>query len=84
MATQIGMEGKFTPIPCTNCLNYETQLINAQQKIGDLEKHIAGLERYKQELNKETAFRKQMEETWNEKKEEYKEQVRRSLKSDFL
>lgn len=58
------------------CLNYEAQLVNAQQKIHDLEKHIITLERYKQELSKETAFRKDMEEKWNEKKEEYKEEVR--------
>lgn len=57
------------------CSNYEAQLLNAQQKIYDLEKHIISLERYKQELSKETAFRKDMEQKWNEKKEEYKEQV---------
>ena len=61
------------------CSNYEAQLVNAQQKILDLEKHIITLERYKQELSKETAFRKDMEEKWNEKKEEYKEKVSGSL-----
>lgn len=61
---------------CDMCSSYEAQLLNAQQKIHDLEKHIISLERYKQELSKETAFRKDMEEKWNEKKEEYKEQVR--------
>ena len=57
------------------CSNYEAQLVNAQQKLLDLEKHIITLERYKQELSKETAFRKDMEEKWNEKKEQYKEEV---------
>lgn len=57
------------------CSNYEAQLLNAQGKIHDLEKHIMSLERYKQELSKETTFRKEMEAKWNEKKEKYKEQV---------
>lgn len=62
--------------PCEMCSNYEAQMLNAQGKIHDLEKHIMSLERYKQELNKETTFRKEMEVKWNEKKEEHKEQVR--------
>lgn len=61
--------------PCDSCASHVSQLLNAQQKIHDLEKHIVSLERYKQELSKETAFRKEMEVKWNEKKEEYKEQV---------
>ncbi|XP_065211031.1 rab GTPase-binding effector protein 1-like isoform X2 [Planococcus citri] len=69
------VNGKRTFSACEMCSNYEAQLLNAQQKIHDLEKHIVALERYKQELSKETAFRKDMEEKWNEKKEEYKEQV---------
>lgn len=69
------VNGKKTLGACEMCSNYEAQLLNAQQKIHDLEKHIVALERYKQELSKETAFRKDMEEKWNEKKEEYKEQV---------
>ena len=60
---------------CELCTNYEAQLGNAQQKILDLENHIITLERYKQEWSKETAFRKDMEEKWNEKKEEFKEEV---------
>lgn len=69
------VSSKKSLVPCDMCSNYEAQLLNAQQKIYDLEKHIVSLERYKQELSKETAFRKDMEEKWNEKKEEYKEQV---------
>lgn len=64
-----------TATPCEMCSNFQAQMVNAQNKIHDLEKHIVSLERYKQELSKETAFRKDMEEKWNEKKEEYKEQV---------
>ncbi len=66
-------------VSCEMCSNYESQLLNAQAKIHDLEKHIISLERYKQELSKETAFRKDMEEKWNEKKEEYKEEVKFSI-----
>lgn len=69
------VSSSVTSVHCEMCSNYECQLLNAQEKIHDLEKHIISLERYKQELSKETAFRKDMEEKWNEKKEEYKEQV---------
>lgn len=57
------------------CENYEAQLVAAQERSRDLEKQLCTLERYKEELSKETAFRKDMEEKWNEKKEEHKLQV---------
>ncbi|PHT96542.1 hypothetical protein BC332_34532 [Capsicum chinense] len=60
---------------CNMCENYEAQLVAAQERSRDLEKQLCTLERYKEELSKETAFRKDMEEKWNEKKEEHKLQI---------
>jgi Rab GTPase-binding effector protein 1 len=61
------------------CSNYEAQLVRAQQRGRDLEKQVATLERtmerYREDLAKESDFRKDMEEKWNEKKEEHKLQV---------
>jgi Rab GTPase-binding effector protein 1 len=61
------------------CCNYEAQLVRAQQRGRELEKQVASLERtverYREELAKECDFRKDMEEKWNEKKEEHKMQV---------
>lgn len=57
------------------CLNYEEQLVQAQTKVADLERQLATMERYKEQLSKETFFRKQMEEKWAESKEEHKTQV---------
>jgi Rab GTPase-binding effector protein 1 len=64
---------------CDMCSNYEAQLVRAQQKGRELEKQVATLERtverYREDLTKESDFRKDMEEKWNEKKEEHKMQV---------
>ncbi|KAG5887200.1 hypothetical protein JTB14_016685 [Gonioctena quinquepunctata] len=49
------------------------------QKLSDLKNEVMGAvkaaERHKEELLKEIGFRKDMEEKWNEKKEEHKQQV---------
>ncbi|KAJ9574302.1 hypothetical protein L9F63_026050, partial [Diploptera punctata] len=62
--------------PCDMCSNYEAQLVRAQQRARELEKQVATQERtvdrYREDLAKESDFRKDMEEKWNEKKEEHK------------
>lgn len=67
------------PPPCDMCSNYEAQLVKEQQRALELEGKVAtaekAAERHKEELRKEIGFRKDMEERWNEKKEEHKQQV---------
>uniref|UniRef100_A0A1B6DZM9 FYVE-type domain-containing protein n=2 Tax=Clastoptera arizonana TaxID=38151 RepID=A0A1B6DZM9_9HEMI len=60
---------------CNLCLNYEAQLVNEQKKYSELCKELAMLDRCRQDLNKEMAIRKDMEQKWNENKEEHKAQV---------
>lgn len=64
---------------CDMCANYEAQLVRSQQEARELEKKVAvherSLLRYREDLSKESEFRKEMEEKWNEKKEEHKTQV---------
>lgn len=64
---------------CDMCLNYETQLQRMQMEAKDLRKQLQdceqNLETQKQDLVKEVEFRKDMEEKWNEKKEEHKAEV---------
>ncbi|XP_049838341.1 rab GTPase-binding effector protein 1 isoform X3 [Schistocerca gregaria] len=64
---------------CDMCANYEAQLVRSQQEARELEKKVAvherSLQRYREDLSKESEFRKEMEEKWNEKKEEHKTQV---------
>ncbi|XP_067008505.1 rab GTPase-binding effector protein 1 isoform X2 [Anabrus simplex] len=64
---------------CDMCSNYEAQLVKAQQQARELENKTAAQERnltrYREDLAKESEFRKEMEEKWNEKKEEHKLQV---------
>lgn len=61
------------------CSNYEAQLVQEQKRTKDLEVKVVNAEkaaeRHKEELLKEIGFRKEMEEKWNEKKEEHKKQV---------
>ncbi|XP_076758033.1 rab GTPase-binding effector protein rabaptin-5 isoform X1 [Xylocopa sonorina] len=64
---------------CDMCANYEAQLVKMQAAAKDLEKQLLDSERMlqvqKEDLAKEVDFRKEMEEKWNEKKEEHKIKV---------
>ncbi|XP_012282540.1 rab GTPase-binding effector protein 1 isoform X2 [Orussus abietinus] len=64
---------------CDMCVNYEAQLVKIQSTAKDLEKQLAESERMlqgqREDLAKEVEFRKEMEEKWNEKKEEHKIKV---------
>jgi Rab GTPase-binding effector protein 1 len=66
---------------CTMCKNYELQLVQAQYdveaeklKTAKVEKII---ERLKQDLMKESALRLDLEKTWQEKREEHKNEVQK-------
>ncbi|XP_018329712.1 rab GTPase-binding effector protein 1 isoform X2 [Agrilus planipennis] len=64
---------------CDMCRNYEAQLVKEQQKVSELQSKVSACEKaaekHREELLKEIGFRKDMEEKWNEKKEEHKQQV---------
>ncbi|XP_047357344.1 rab GTPase-binding effector protein 1 [Vespa velutina] len=64
---------------CDMCRNYEAQLVKIQENVKDLEKQLVDSERMlnvqKDDLAKEVEFRHEMEQKWNEKKEEHKIKV---------
>ncbi|KAK9888159.1 hypothetical protein WA026_000428 [Henosepilachna vigintioctopunctata] len=64
---------------CDMCQNYEAQLVSEQKNYDELVVQVAAAqkaaERHKEDLIKEIGFRKEMEEKWNEKREEVKCQV---------
>ncbi|ENN77974.1 hypothetical protein HUJ04_007789 [Dendroctonus ponderosae] len=66
-------------LPCDMCSNYEAQLVKEQQHVNELKSQVLVAEkaadRHKEDLLKEIGFRKEMEEKWNEKREEHKQQV---------
>ncbi|XP_076270633.1 rab GTPase-binding effector protein 1-like isoform X2 [Rhynchophorus ferrugineus] len=66
-------------IACDMCSNYEAQLVKEQQNVSELKAKLQtcekATERHKEDLIKEIGFRKEMEEKWNEKREEHKQQV---------
>lgn len=64
---------------CDMCINYEAQLVKIQTVAKDLEKQLYESDRQLQlqrdDLIKEVEFRKEMENKWNEKKDEHKIKV---------
>lgn len=60
------------PKPCAMCRNYESQLLAAQSEKDKLQKEI---ERYNEELSKESALRHDLETKWQDKRDKYKEKV---------
>lgn len=66
-------------LACDMCSNYEAQLVKEQQTVSELmakaQAAEKSAERHKEDLEKEIGFRKEMEEKWNEKREEHKQQV---------
>ncbi|KAF5282899.1 hypothetical protein FQR65_LT14176 [Abscondita terminalis] len=65
--------------PCDMCNNYETELVKEQKRTDEVKAKLLHAEksgeRYREELLKEIGFRKEIEEKWNEKKEQHKVQV---------
>ncbi|XP_065333538.1 rab GTPase-binding effector protein 2-like isoform X4 [Cloeon dipterum] len=71
--------GAKADLSCDMCANYETQLQMVQKQLLQLgaEKKLVqkAAERYREDLSKETEYRKEMENKWSEKKEEHKKRV---------
>lgn len=67
-------------VPCDMCSNYEAELVKEQKRAEELQAKVIAAEkaaeRHREELLKEIGFRKEIEERWNEKKEEHKQQVK--------
>lgn len=61
---------------CVMCSNYEAQLVKEQDTVQQLNAKVIAAEKTaaksKEDLIKEIGFRKEMEEKWNEKREEHK------------
>lgn len=66
-------------VPCDMCSNYEAELVKEQKRAEELQGKVVAAEkaseRHREELLKEIGFRKEIEEKWNEKKEQHKHQV---------
>lgn len=62
-------------VKCDMCQNYEDQLVSEQRRVAELVKQLSFLERCRDDLQNEMANRKDMEQKWNENKEEHKAQV---------
>jgi len=60
---------------CEQCLLYKTRLEEMQERINDTDKRLLSMDKLKDEHDKETIYRKEMEEKWNEKLDEHKNKV---------
>lgn len=78
-STNTSFDNQKQFLSCDMCSNYEAQLVREQKRTSELELKVQAAEkaaeRHKEDLLKEIGFRKEMEEKWNEKKEEHKQQV---------
>uniref|UniRef100_A0A1Y1N123 FYVE-type domain-containing protein n=2 Tax=Photinus pyralis TaxID=7054 RepID=A0A1Y1N123_PHOPY len=79
-ATNTSFEGRHTAIAqCDMCSNYETELVKEQKHTEDIKLKLLraekAVDRHREELLKEIGFREEIEEKWNEKKEQHKLQV---------
>lgn len=60
---------------CEQCSSYKVRVEEMQNRINDLDKRLQAMDKLKDEHDKETIYRKQMEEKWNEKLDEHKNKV---------
>lgn len=78
-STNTSFDNQKPFVNCDMCSNYEAQLVREQKRTSELESKVQvaekAAERHKEDLLKEIGFRMEMEEKWNEKKEEHKQQV---------
>jgi len=57
---------------CEQCFMHKTNINEMQEKLSEADKRLQSMDKLKDEYDKETIYRKQMEEKWNEKLEEHK------------
>ncbi|KAL4112525.1 hypothetical protein QTP88_016296 [Uroleucon formosanum] len=65
---------------CEQCSLYKVRIEEMQEKLNEADKRLLSMDKLKDEHDKETIYRKEMEEKWNEKLDEHKNKVQ-ELKS---
>ncbi|CAI6351080.1 unnamed protein product [Macrosiphum euphorbiae] len=65
---------------CEQCSLYKVRIEEMQERINEADKRLLSMDKLKDEHDKETIYRKEMEEKWNEKLDEHKNKVQ-ELKS---
>lgn len=69
---------------CEQCSLYKARVEEMLEKINDADKRLQSMDKLKDEHDKETIYRKKMEEKWNEKLEEHKNKVIERLTVIFM
>lgn len=60
---------------CEQCSLYKVRIEEMQEKLNEADKRLLSMDKLKDEHDKETIYRKEMEEKWNEKLDEHKNKV---------
>jgi len=60
---------------CEQCSLYKVRIEEMQERINEADKRLLSMDKLKDEHDKETIYRKEMEEKWNEKLDEHKNKV---------
>jgi len=60
---------------CEQCSLYKIRIDEMQERINEADKRLLSMDKLKDEHDKETMYRKEMEEKWNEKLDEHKNKV---------
>lgn len=60
---------------CEQCSLYKIRIEEMQERINEADKRLLSMDKLKDEHDKETMYRKEMEEKWNEKLDEHKNKV---------
>jgi len=64
---------------CEHCSLYKVRIEEMQEKLNEADKRLLSMDKLKDEHDKETIYRKEMEEKWNEKLDEHKNKVTLNL-----
>ncbi|KAE9535550.1 hypothetical protein AGLY_007451 [Aphis glycines] len=67
-------------VQCEQCSLYKVRIEEMHERINEADKRLLAMDKLKDEHDKETIYRKEMEEKWNEKLDEHKNKVQ-ELKS---
>lgn len=59
-------------VQCEQCSLYKVCIEEMQERINEADKRLLAMDKLKDEHDKETIYRKEMEEKWNEKLDEHK------------
>lgn len=69
---------------CVQCSLYKVNVQETLERLNEADKRLQSMDKLKDEHDKETVYRKEMEEKWNEKLEEHKNKAIKIISNNFI